>query len=138
MKTLYTAIATTSGGRDGSAKSSDGNLSVELATPKELGGSGKVGTNPEQLFAAGYAACFENAVLHVARRLNITIAESSATAHVHLSPSGTGGFKLSVDMHIKLPGLDRSQAEELVAKADEVCPYSNAVRGNIDVNLTID
>lgn len=138
MKILYTAEATVSGGRSGTARSSDGNLDVKLVLPVEMGGPGGAGTNPEQLFAAGYAACFENALLSASRRLKKPIESSSITSQVGIGPNGSGGFGLSVTMHIYLQGVDRADAEALVATAHQVCPYSNATRGNIDVNLIIE
>jgi lipoyl-dependent peroxiredoxin len=138
MRILYTAEATATGGRDGLVRSSDGALRADLATPKQLGGPGGLATNPEQLFAAGYAACFENAVRHSARRRKVSVGETSVTARVGIGPSGNGGFSLSVELHVRLPDLDREQAEEIVAEADRVCPYSNAVRGNIEVAVTLD
>jgi Ohr subfamily peroxiredoxin len=138
VKVLYTAEATVSGGRTGTAKSSDGNLDVTLATPKEMGGEGGTGTNPEQLFAAGYSACFESALLTVARRLKKPIESSSITTQVGIGPNGTGGFGLEVTMHLYLKGVNRADAESLVQTAHQVCPYSNATRGNIDVNLIIE
>jgi len=138
VKVLYTAEATVSGGRDGKARSSDGILEVKLATPRELGGAGGEGTNPEQLFAAGYSACFESALLVSARRLKKPIESSSITTQVGIGPNGSGGFGLTVTMHIRLQGVDRADAEALVQTAHQVCPYSNATRGNIDVNLIIE
>ncbi len=138
MATLYTAIATASGGRDGSARSDDGVLDVALSTPKSLGGAGKPGaTNPEQLFAAGYAACFDSALRFVARSQGVTITESAVTARVGIGPNGQGGFGLEAALDVSLPGLDREAAETLVATAHQVCPYSNATRGNIEVTLTV-
>jgi lipoyl-dependent peroxiredoxin len=138
VKVLYTAEATATGGRDGRVFSSDGALAVDLTTPKELGGPGGLATNPEQLFAAGFAACFENAVRHIGRRRKLPIGQSSVTARVGIGPSGAGSFGLSVELHVRLPDLDRAVAEEIAADADRVCPYSNAVRGNIDVRLVVD
>ncbi|ATQ43969.1 organic hydroperoxide resistance protein [Caulobacter mirabilis] len=138
MATLYTATATASGGRDGSARSDDGVLDVALSTPKSLGGAGKAGaTNPEQLFAAGYAACFDSALRFVARSQGVTITESAVTARVGIGPNGQGGFGLEAALDVSLPGLDRDAAEKLVATAHQVCPYSNATRGNIEVTLTV-
>jgi Ohr subfamily peroxiredoxin len=136
MKTLYTAEAVTTGGRAGHSRSSDGNLDVELAPPVEMGGSG-AGTNPEELFAAGYSACFQSAMGVVARRMKVETDDSTVTARVSLGTNEDRGFSLEVELEVAIPGLERSTAEELVAKADEVCPYSNAVRGNIPVKLTI-
>jgi Ohr subfamily peroxiredoxin len=139
-KALYTATATATGGRTGTAKSSDGVLDVTLATPKELGGAGGHGTNPEQLFAAGYSACFIGAMKAVSARQKIALpAEVSITSDVGIGPHANkpGAFGIQVAMKISVPGMDRAQLEELVKTAHEVCPYSNATRGNIDVTLTI-
>ncbi|MDC6168354.1 organic hydroperoxide resistance protein [Paucibacter sp. XJ19-41] len=136
-KVLYTATATATGGREGKASSSDGALSVTLSTPKELGGAGGSGTNPEQMFAAGYSACFIGAMKAVAGKIKIAVpADVSITSEVGIGPI-PAGFGIQVAMKISLPGLERSQAETLVAAAHQVCPYSNATRGNIDVSLTI-
>ncbi|MBO9687396.1 organic hydroperoxide resistance protein [Roseateles chitosanitabidus] len=139
-KALYTATATATGGRQGSAQSSDGALKVELSTPKELGGAGGSGTNPEQLFAAGYSACFIGAMKAVSARNKVALpAEVSITSEVGIGPHANkpGAFGIAVAMKISVPGMDRAQLEKLVADAHEVCPYSNATRGNIDVSLTI-
>jgi Ohr subfamily peroxiredoxin len=139
-KALYTATATATGGRAGTAKSSDGALDVTLSTPKELGGAGGAGTNPEQLFAAGYSACFIGAMKAVSARQKIALpAEVSITSEVGIGPHANkpGAFGIQVAMQISVPGMDRAQLEALVATAHEVCPYSNATRGNIDVTLTI-
>ncbi|MGN8132400.1 organic hydroperoxide resistance protein [Paenarthrobacter sp. 22069] len=138
MKPLYTAEALASGeGRDGSARSNDGKLDVSLASPVELGGSGR-GTNPEQLFAAGYAACFHSALRLVARQVRADLTDSAVAAKVHLGQlDGPAGFGLAVELEIALPALDLVTAEALVAKAHEVCPYSNATRGNIRVDIKI-
>ncbi|MFN3303008.1 MAG: organic hydroperoxide resistance protein [Roseateles sp.] len=139
-KALYTATATATGGRAGTAKSSDGAIDVTLSTPKELGGGGGPGTNPEQLFAAGYSACFIGAMKAVAGRQKIALpAEVSITSDVAIGPHANkpGAFGIQVDMKISVPGMDRAQLEELVKIAHEVCPYSNATRGNVDVSLTI-
>ena len=138
MTILYTATATASGGRDGSARTDDGVLDVALSTPKGLGGPGKAGaTNPEQLFAAGYAACFDSALRFVARSQGVTIAESAVTAEVGIGPNASGGFGLAVALTVSLPGLARDAAETLVETAHQVCPYSNATRGNIEVSLKV-
>ncbi|MCE4555914.1 organic hydroperoxide resistance protein [Pelomonas cellulosilytica] len=139
-KALYTATATATGGRAGTAKSSDGVLDLVLTTPKELGGNGATGTNPEQLFAAGYSACFIGALKAVAGRQKISLpAEVSITSDVAIGPHANkpGAFGIQVDMRISIPGIDRATAETLVATAHEVCPYSNATRGNVDVTLTL-
>jgi len=136
-KILYRATATATGGRDGKATSSDNVLSVSLTTPKELGGAGGAGTNPEQLFAAGYSACFLGALKFVAMKEKVTLpSDVSITGTVGIGPIPTG-FALEVELKVRLPGLDRAKGESLVEKAHHVCPYSNATRGNIDVKLTV-
>jgi Ohr subfamily peroxiredoxin len=136
-KVLYRANATATGGREGRGVSDDGNLDVKLTTPRELGGAGAAGTNPEQLFAVGYSACFLGAMKFVANRDKIAIpADVSVTGTVGIGAIPTG-FGIEVELKISLPGLDRAEAEKLVAAAHIVCPYSNATRGNIDVTLTI-
>ena len=138
--TVYTATATATGGRTGSARSSDGRLTTTLSTPKALGGDDGVGTNPEQLFAAGYSACFIGAMKAVAARQKISLpADVSITSDVGIGPmtGKAGAFGISVAMAITIPGMERAAAEALVATAHEVCPYSNATRGNIDVSLTV-
>ena len=134
-KTLYTATATATGGRDGKAKTDDGKLELAIAPPKELGGNGN-GTNPEQLFAAGYAACFGSAVGHVARLQKLQTGPVSVTAKVAIGPSGAG-FGLAVELVVDIPKLERDAAEALIATAHQVCPYSNATRGNIAVDLKL-
>lgn len=138
MATLYTAEATATGeGRNGRARSSDGVLDVELAVPAEMGGTGAAATNPEQLFAAGYAACFHGALGVVARRNKVELRDSSVNAQVGIGKNDAGGFELSVVLRVALPGLERDEAQRLVKEADQVCPYSNAVRGNIVVELQV-
>lgn len=135
-KVLYTAKARTTGGRDGRAVSDDGLLDVKLAPPKELGGMGGA-TNPEQLFAAGYSACFMGALKHVAGMKKVVVpADASIEASVDIGPISQG-FGIAVQMTINLPGLDRAVAQDLVDTAHQVCPYSNATRGNIVVDLTL-
>jgi Ohr subfamily peroxiredoxin len=135
-KVLYTAKAHTTGGRDGRSVSDDGFLDVKLSPPKELGGMGGA-TNPEQLFAAGYSACFMGALKHVAGAAKIAIpASATIQAKVGIGPI-PGGFGIQVAMAITLPGFERAAAEQLVAAAHKVCPYSNATRGNIEVALTL-
>ena len=137
MTTLYTAHAHVTGGRDGAAKSDDGKLDVKLAPPKELGGNG-AGTNPEQLFAVGYAACFLGAMRLVAGNDKIALPQATAIdADVSLGKDAQDNFRLGVVFNIALPGLDKAAAEALVAKAHQVCPYSRATRGNIDVALNV-
>ena len=134
---LYTAEATATGGRDGRATSSDNVLDVQLSTPRELGGAGGPGTNPEQLFAAGYSACFIGALKFVAGQAKVALpADTSITGRVGIGPI-PNGFGIQAELHISIPGMPREQAEELVQKAHIVCPYSNATRGNIDVTLTV-
>lgn len=137
---VYTAHATSTGGRTGTARSSDGQIDLTLSTPPQLGGAGGHGTNPEQLFAAGYSACFIGAMKAVAAREKIHLpAEVSIDADVAIGAmvGKAGAFGVSVAMAISIPGMDRTAAEALVAAAHEVCPYSNATRGNIDVVLTV-
>ncbi len=136
-KVLYTAHATSTGGRTGTAESSDGAIKLNLSTPKELGGAGGPGTNPEQMFAAGYSACFIGAMKAVAAKQKIALpAEVSITADVGIGPI-PAGFGIQVAMAISVPGMAREAAEALVKAAHQVCPYSNATRGNIDVSLTV-
>jgi Ohr subfamily peroxiredoxin len=137
MKTLYTATVTATGGRDGRSVSSDGILDVKLATPKELGGAGGAATNPEQLFAAGYSACFIGALKFVAGQTKVALpADTAITAEVGIGQI-EGGFGLDIDLRISLPGLAQEQAQSLVDAAHKVCPYSNATRGNVDVRLHV-
>ena len=137
MNILYTASATSTGGRDGRSISSDKALDVQLSTPKELGGAGGPGTNPEQLFAAGYSACFLGAMKFVGAKEKIAVpADVSVTAQVGIGPIPTG-FAIDVELTISLPGLDRAVAEDLIEKAHQVCPYSNATRGNVEVRLIL-
>ena len=139
-KVLYTATATAEGGRDGHTATDDGKLDVKLSPPAELGGPvGGIGTNPEQLFAAGYASCFHSAVKLVAQRLKLDPEGSTVTAKVGFgSIEGSPGFGLTVELIISLPNVpDREQAEQIVERSHKVCPYSNAVRDNIEVTLTL-
>ena len=137
MNVLYTATAHATGdGRNGHAYTDDGILDVDLRVPKELGGGGGA-TNPEQLFAAGYAACFHSALKLVAGQTKADVSDSVVSASVGLGSLPSGGFGLTVELDVSVPKLDRAAAEALVAKAHEVCPYSNATRGNIDVTLTV-
>ncbi|TVP49051.1 MAG: organic hydroperoxide resistance protein [Halomonas sp.] len=134
---VYRAHATATGGREGHAKSSDGALDVKLSTPKELGGAGGEGTNPEQLFAAGYSACFLGALKHVASQEKVKLPEETKIdGHVGIGAIPTG-FGIEVELNISLPGLEQAVAQQLVDKAHVVCPYSNATRGNISVTLTL-
>jgi lipoyl-dependent peroxiredoxin len=138
MQILYTAQATATGGRDGRATSSDKHLDVKLNTPKELGGGGGEGTNPEQMFAAGYSACFLSAMKFVAMHTKVALpSDASVSAEIGIGPNDKGGFGLAAELKVSLPGMDAEAAQALVNKAHEVCPYSNATRGNIDVKLAL-
>jgi osmotically inducible protein OsmC len=137
VNALYTAKATSTGAaRDGRVASTDGVLNLDLSIPKELGGAGGAGTNPEQLFAAGYAACFHSALQAVARREKVKLAGSSVTAAVGIGKKGEG-FGLAVGLEVSLPEIEREVGEKLVDAAHQLCPYSNATRGNIDVDLRL-
>ncbi|QNG17634.1 organic hydroperoxide resistance protein [Rhodococcus triatomae] len=137
MNIVYTAEALATGaGRNGHARTSDGRLDLELAIPTEMGGSGD-GTNPEQLFAAGYAACFHSALQLVARQEKADATDSAVGARVGIGPNGDGGFGLAVTLEVTLPNLPHDEALALTQKAHQVCPYSNATRGNIDVTLEV-
>ena len=138
VKVLYKTTAKATGGRDGTAATTDGAFNVKLSTPKELGGGGGAGNNPEQLFAAGYAACFIGAMKAVAAGGGPKVpADASVTSTVGIGPRAAGGFGLDIDLEISLPGVPRAEAEALVEKAHQVCPYSNATRGNVDVRLKV-
>jgi osmotically inducible protein OsmC len=136
---LYKTSATATGGRDGQSATDDGAFSVKLSTPKELGGGGGPGNNPEQLFAAGYAACFIGAMKFVASQGGTAKvpADAKVTAKVGIGPRSEGGFGLDIGLDVSLPGVAKADAEALVAKAHQVCPYSNATRNNIDVKLKV-
>ena len=137
MEIQYTAIAhATGGGRDGHVRSEDDRLDFDTRPPKELGGSGE-GTNPEQLFAAGYSACFLSAIHAVGKRLGIDTADSQVSASVGIGPNGEGGYGLAVELDIYAPNVPAERRQELVDAAHQVCPYSNATRGNIEVTLTL-
>lgn len=135
LKVLYTAKARATGGRDGEVSSSDGILQLRTATPKELGGPGGEFTNPEQLFAAGYSACFDSALNLMIKRSKITAGVTTVTGEVSLGPNDTGGYGLAVTLTVHIPGVDQATAEELVSKAHQVCPYSNAVKNNVEVTI---
>ncbi|ACI51443.1 OsmC family protein [Gluconacetobacter diazotrophicus PA1 5] len=139
VNVLYRTSARATGGRDGRSATLDGALDVKLTTPKELGGPGGDGNNPEQLFATGYAACFLGAMKFVASRGDTTKvpADATVTSTVGIGPRSEGGFGLEIALAIALPGVERAAAEDLVAKAHQVCPYSNATRGNVDVKLSV-
>jgi osmotically inducible protein OsmC len=134
---LYTAEAAATGGREGRAATSDGRLDLELDVPKEMGGSGGPGTNPEQLFAAGYAACFQSALLRFANGRGLDLSESRVTARVGIGLLSSGGIGLAAALDLDAPGLSRDVAVDLMNRAHETCPYSRATRGNIEVTLTV-
>ena len=138
MKVLYTTEAVVEGGRAGHGRTSDGRLAVELSVPKELGGEGGPGTNPEQLFAVGYATCFHSGLLSVAQGRKLDASDSTVTAQVGIGPTGRGGFGLAVALDLHAPNLSRVDAEDLMRRAHALCPYSNATRGNVDVTLRVD
>lgn len=138
MKTLYTATVTAHGGRDGHVRSSDDEIDMALAVPRGLGGAGGEGSNPEQLFAAAYAACFEGAVRYVAQQREVKLEDASVTAHVGIGPRQPTGFGLTVRLEVSLPGIEAGVAKTLVDEAHaDICPYSHATRGNVDVDIVI-
>jgi len=135
MSAVYTAVATATGeGRNGHTRTDDGGIDLDLAVPVEMGGPGG-GANPEQLFAAGYAACFHSALKLVARKQKVAFTDSAVTAEVGIGPDEAGGFGLEVTLRVELGGIDQAAAEQLVEAAHQVCPYSNATRGNVPVTL---
>jgi osmotically inducible protein OsmC len=134
----YTTKATATGGRDGHARSEDGAVDLKLSTPKELGGAGGEGANPEQLFAAGYSACFIGALKAAGAQMKVKVpADTKVTATVGIGPRSEGGFGITTDLVVDLPGLERDEAQKLIDAAHQICPYSNATRGNVDVGLTL-
>ena len=134
----YTAHGSATGGRDGQARSDDGRLDVKLSTPKELGGAGGDGSNPEQLFAAGYSACFIGALKVAGQQLNVKVPDDvKVAADVGIGPRSEGGFGITADLVVTLPGLARDQAQKLMETAHQICPYSNATRDGVDVGLTL-
>jgi Ohr subfamily peroxiredoxin len=138
VNVLYTTHATATGGRDGAAKSDDGSVDVKLVMPKELGGPGGVGANPEKLFAAGYSACFLSAMKSVAGKEGVKVSgDASVTATIGIGPRSEGGFGITANLVISLPGVARDDGERLIHAAHQVCPYSNATRNNLDVGLTL-
>ncbi len=137
MKTVYSTKVTAIGGREGKVKSEDGILDFKVEMPKEMGGKGGDFTNPEQLFAAGYAACFESALKLLARQSKIRLTSTAITAEVSIGANDAGGFELAVNLEGDIQGVERQQAEELMQKAHQICPYSNATRNNIEVNLKL-
>lgn len=135
---IYKTSATATGGRDGSTRSDDGSVDVKLVVPKEMGGPGGDGANPEKLFAAGYSACFVGAMKAVSGKFGVKVpADATVTAEVGFGPRSEGGYGITTDLTITLPGVDKADAEKLVQAAHEVCPYSNATRNNVDVGLHI-
>ena len=137
IKVLYTAEATAEGGREGHARTSDGRLDVDLDVPSEMGGAGGPGTNPEQLFATGYAACFQSALLRTAATRKLDLTGSRITARVGIGPVPAGGFGLAVTLNLDARSIGPTQAAQLMEAAHQLCPYSRATRGNIDVTLTV-
>ncbi len=137
-KVLYTAEADVQGGRAGHGRTSDGRLDVQLSVPEDMGGAGGPGTNPEQLFAVGYGACFQSAVLAVARGRKLDASGAQINARVGIGPTGHGGFSLQVALDLHAPHVSAAEAADLMARADQRCPYSNATRGNIQVTLSVD
>jgi Ohr subfamily peroxiredoxin len=138
MQVLYTASATSTGdGRTGHVRSVDGVIDTDLAVPKEMGGPGGALPNPEEFFAAGYAACFHSALRGIARREKLDLADTAITVDVGIGPNGQGGYGLTVAIEAEIPSVDTAKAKELLEAAHQVCPYSNATRGNVDVTLTV-
>ena len=134
----YSTTATATGGRDGHTRSDDGRVDIALSTPKELGGAGGEGSNPEQLFAAGYSACFIGALKVAGQQLKVKLPDDlTVTAKVGIGPRSEGGFGITTDLTVTLPGIERAQAVQLVETAHQICPISNATRGNVDVGLTL-
>ncbi|KQT88449.1 organic hydroperoxide resistance protein [Aurantimonas sp. Leaf443] len=135
---IYKTSATATGGRDGAARSDDGSVDVKLVVPKEMGGPGGEGANPEKLFAAGYSACFLGAMKAISSKVGVKVpAEATVSAEIGFGPRSEGGYGITADLSVDLPGVDRADAERLMAAAHEICPYSNATRGNVDVGLTL-
>ena len=138
VNVLYSTRGSATGGRDGLARSDDGTFEVKLSTPKALGGTGGEGSNPEQLFAAGYSACFIGALKVAGQQLKLKVpAETTVTATVGIGPRSEGGFGITADLSVDLPGVEQSEAQKLVELAHQICPYSNATRGNVDVGLKL-
>lgn len=138
VNVLYTTEARATGGRDGETGTTDGKFRAKLSTPKELGGAGGDGLNPEQLFASGYAACFIGAMKAVSSAVGVRVpADAAVTSTVGIGPRSEGGFGLTIALRVELPGVEKDKAEKLVAQAHQVCPYSNATRNNIDVKITV-
>ncbi len=138
VNVIYKTSATATGGRDGAARSDDGSVDVKLVVPKEMGGPGGVGANPEKLFAAGYSACFLGAMKAMSGKVGVSVpADATVSAEIGFGPRSEGGYGITADLTITMPGVERAEAERLVHAAHEVCPYSNATRGNVEVGLTV-
>lgn len=138
VNVIYKTDATATGGRDGTARSDDGSVDVRLVVPKEMGGPGGIGANPERLFAAGYSACFLGAMKAVSGKEGVQVpADATVKAEIGFGPRSEGGYGITADLAVNLPGVEREAGERLIRAAHEVCPYSNATRGNIDVGLTL-
>ncbi|RPD43571.1 organic hydroperoxide resistance protein [Paracnuella aquatica] len=137
MKPVYTAVATATGGRNGHVQSDNGVLDLQVRTPKAMGGANDDYTNPEQIFAAGYSACFDSALNLVARQQRIKTGETAITAKVSIGPNETGGYGLAVELLVNIPGVNMEEAQQLADKAHQVCPYSNALRNNVEVKITV-
>ena len=138
VNVLYRTSATSTGGREGHSRTDDGRVELQLSTPRELGGAGGPGTNPEQLFAAGYSACFLGALKVAAQQLKLKIpADATVKATVGIGPRAAGGFGITADLTVSLPGIDSADAQKLVETAHQICPYSNATRNNVDVGLKV-
>lgn len=138
VNVIYRTSAVATGGRDGSARSDDGSVDVKLVVPKEMGGQGGPGANPEKLFAAGYSACFLGAMKAMSGKVGVAVpADATVSAAIGFGPRSEGGYGITADLTITMPGVERAEAERLVHAAHEVCPYSNATRGNVDVGLTV-
>lgn len=136
-KVLYTAEALSTGeGRNGHVRTTDGRVDLDLAIPQSMGGSGN-GANPEELFAAGYAACFHSALQAAARTRKVQLADTTVGGRVHIGPNGQGGFELAVELEVTIPELPHDEAQDLANAAHQICPYSNATRGNIEVTITV-
>ncbi|WP_194074455.1 organic hydroperoxide resistance protein [Paracnuella aquatica] len=137
IKPVYTAVATATGGRNGHVQSDNGVLDLQVRTPKAMGGANDDYTNPEQIFAAGYSACFDSALNLVARQQRIKTGETAITAKVSIGPNETGGYGLAVELLVNIPGVNMEEAQQLADKAHQVCPYSNALRNNVEVKITV-
>lgn len=137
IKPIYTATATATGGRDGHVQSDNGVLNLQVRSPKAMGGANDDYTNPEQMFAAGYAACFDSALNYVAKQQKISTGTTTITAKVSIGPNGNGSFGLAVELFVNIPGVSQEEAQQLADRAHQVCPYSNAIRNNVEVKITV-